>query len=359
MVIVQGQTPSIPIRINCGSTSSVIMNDILFHSDQYSLSGAMYNTCGNTTTNSIYCTSRYFRTSKGTPFQYNIPVPFNNTFYQLRLHFAEQVRSFTTLCLCIVQDRFYVCSNCAIRFLVSNHFLSLVFLFLVNSLKYIQFHNRGNLRLFDIYVEGSLVINDLDIITVAPGKNVPYIVSLNNTFVNDGTMTIDFINLLNDPQINGIEILLGNNQNPPKSSPVTVPIPVIKAPTKSPIIVPVPTKVPASILQPVPATVPVGTTLYRINCGSTTSAIMNKVTFHPDQYSLSGAMYNTCGNTTNNIYCTSRYFRTTKGTPFRYNFPVPYNNASYQLRLHFAEQVRYIFLNIYVAAYVQMYSTIY
>jgi Malectin domain len=129
----------------------------------------------------------------------------------------------------------------------------------------------------------------------------------------------------------------------PSKSPTKVPTfaPISKSPTK------VPTKVPSKSPTQVPVSVPVvaptpaaGVVLSRINCGSTVSVIMNNITWSADQYSSVGRTYNTCGNTTNSIYCTSRYFQTARGTPFRYNIPVPYNNATYQLRLHFAEQVR-------------------
>jgi hypothetical protein len=242
-----------------------------------------------------------------------------------------------------------------------------------------------------VFVEGLLVIESLDIISIAPGKNVPYIVSLNNTFVTDGTITIDFKNKTGDPQINGIEILPQNYQTtapvaapisipiksptkiptkfptrPPTKSPTKVPtkspsktptkaptnVPS-KSPTKSPTKVPsnIPTKIPTKVptkaptAMPVPVPVPVTvTTLYRINCGSTSSAVVmmnDNTTWNKDQYSVSGAVYNTCtvNNISNSIYCSSRYFKTTKGTPFRYNLPIPYNNGTYQLRLHYAEQV--------------------
>jgi hypothetical protein len=64
-------------------------------------------------------------------------------------------------------------------------------------------------------------------------KNVTYIVTLNNTFVTDGTITIAFTNKTGDPQIYCIEILYGS---PSVSTPVA--IPVAKVPTK------VPTKTP-------------------------------------------------------------------------------------------------------------------
>jgi Malectin domain len=120
--VVTAQIPPLPIRINCGSTTPVTMNNVTWNRDEYAMSGALYNTCGNTT-NSIYCSSRYFQTKKGTPFQYNIPVPFNNTSYQLRLHFAEYVRS------CIVSNGILLSSTSFPSLLTSSivpFFVSLV-----------------------------------------------------------------------------------------------------------------------------------------------------------------------------------------------------------------------------------------
>jgi hypothetical protein len=95
-----------PIRINSGSTSSVVTtNNITWNPDQYALSGGLYNTCTNTTTSTnIYCTSRFFKQTRGKTYRYNIPVPFNNIYYQLRLHFAEQVRlHFYIVCFVVVK----------------------------------------------------------------------------------------------------------------------------------------------------------------------------------------------------------------------------------------------------------------
>ena len=96
-------------------------------------------------------------------------------------------------------------------------------------------------------------------------------------------------------------------------------------------------------------------TTIRINCGATQRyhPVMtqpNNITWHRDAHYQSGQISNRCarsnvvvgGNQSSSIYCTSRYFRSASyGTPLRYDIPVPTNNASYSVRLHFNEQVTY------------------
>lgn len=55
--------------------------------------------------------------------------------------------------------------------------------------------------------------NDLDIFARAPGQNVPYVLTV-MPFVADGSITIDFNNTLNDPQINGIEVFTNGEPTP-------------------------------------------------------------------------------------------------------------------------------------------------
>ena len=84
-------------RINCGSATSVTTtspNSVVWSPDQYSNGGVPYNTCGTNSNTSIYCTSRYFQATDPTPFRYNLPVTGSSQTYTVRMHFAEQVRSF-------------------------------------------------------------------------------------------------------------------------------------------------------------------------------------------------------------------------------------------------------------------------
>jgi Malectin domain len=194
-------------------------------------------------------------------------------------------------------------------------------------------------RIFNVSVEGLLVIDNLDIIRDAPGKNVPLIVAVNAFVVTDGFVTIDFTTGIREPSINGIEVIY-------VGTAIAVPSAPIKAPTKSPVVLPVSVPVPIPVPTPVLTAIPTSNNiLHRINCGSSNQVIVppNNVVWSPDQYVSSGLPKNTCGNITNNIYCTSRYFSEVTGSPFRYDLPVPMSNRTYEVRLHFAEQVRLAF----------------
>lgn len=166
-------------------------------------------------------------------------------------------------------------------------------------------------------MEGNIVINNLDIVRDAPGRNVPY-VTASNRYISDGIITIDLTKSVGDPQINGIEVIFIGQPSP------TVP------PTTSPVVAP----------APAPSA---GDLLHRINCGSANQVIvppLNTV-WDPDIYAVSGNPYNHCNSSTINsdIYCSSRFFRSSAGMPFRYSIPIPVANRTYEVRLHFAETV--------------------
>jgi Malectin domain len=184
-VNIQPPANTVVHRINCGSTTAVTdANGTLWSKDVNFVNGYRLLTCPANVTNNIYCSSRYFRNASTTPARYNLPVPANGT-YLLRLHFAEQ----------------YV--------------------------------NAINQRKFDVTVEDLLVIDDLDIFAIAPGRDVPRIISFGTT-VLDGSITIQFLPGINNPQINGIEVIsLGPPVAPPTNAPVTA------VPTATPVSVPI------------------------------------------------------------------------------------------------------------------------
>ena len=201
-------------------------------------------------------------------------------------------------------------------------------------------------------MENSLILDNFDIYLLAPGQNVPLIVSVPTPiYISDGTMTIDFVEIVGEPHINGIEIIYIGPPlvvAPPTAptAPISAPIQApIKLPTTSPIKAPVkaPTKAPIPAPVSAPVVVPTsGNIVHRINCGTTKQVIVppENIVWTPDQFSTMGLSYNTCGNITTSIYCTSRYYRPTDVTPYRYELPVAVSNRNYQVRLHFAEQVR-------------------
>ena len=148
----------------------------------------------------------------------------------------------------------------------------------------------------DVTIEDQLIVDNLDVAAVTGGTYRAYVVTTLPVYVSDGAMTISLTSSLGTVMISGLEVMASANL-------VT----------------------------------------HRINSGSTSNTLvtMNSVTWSKDTHALSGAVSNRCAanNSTNSIYCSSRYFRTSIGTPLRYQIPVPYNNALYALRLHFNEHV--------------------
>jgi Malectin domain len=97
-----------------------------------------------------------------------------------------------------------------------------------------QFHKNVSGRIFDVFVEGVLAIDNLDIFATAPGKNVLY-VSTSFPFVTDGSVTIDLERgTKGDPQINGIEVFTNGAPIPlPTAAPITQPMtaPILSVPS--------------------------------------------------------------------------------------------------------------------------------
>lgn len=88
------------------------------------------------------------------------------------------------------------------------------------------------MRIFDVYVEDVLVISNLDLISLR-SVNVPYIVTV-KSFITDGNITIDFVRVKENPQINGIEVY---DDGQPIPLPSAIPQAVIE-PTLAPISLP-------------------------------------------------------------------------------------------------------------------------
>ena len=109
------------------------------------------------------------------------------------------------------------------------------------------------MRIFDVFVESVSVVDNLDTFAVAPGGNVPYIVTV-STFVTDGALTVDLSRNKDNPQINGIEVF---DDGLPIPTPTFAPQAV--QPTAFPIALP-PNTAPVESFQDI-----------LINCGGTYS----------------------------------------------------------------------------------------
>ena len=84
------------------------------------------------------------------------------------------------------------------------------------------FASAAGERLFDVKVEGITVLDNYDIFVAAGGTNVPVEESI-TTNVTDGSLTIEFLRDVENPKVNGLEILPvgGSSTNtPPVIDPV-------------------------------------------------------------------------------------------------------------------------------------------
>jgi Malectin domain len=243
---------------------------------------ACFSYIANTSEDRIYCTQRFFTTGK--PFQYNVPVPSGTFQYDITLHFAE------------------------------------------------IYHVAAGKRVFDVYVEGTAVANNLDIFQTV-GSNTALVIATRQS-ISDGAVTIELVQKVGEPFISAIEVV----QVLPSPIPLPVPAPV-------PVAIPLPT--PTS-----PNTVPTTNILVatRINVGGSQYVdTLGNVWMGDAYFEKKGKVFNICtsaivpivNTVEDGLYCTSRYFqKSTTLPPFQYQIPIPTTStAQFNVRLHFMDSV--------------------
>jgi len=163
------QPGSAIVRINAGGGAYTDSNNNQWSEDNTSYITGSYETdfktfdVQNTTDDDLYLTYHYG--DNGAPFSYNIPLP--NGTYDVNLYFTE------------------------------------------------VFFSGSNQRVFDVVLEGNLVIDDLDLVATV-GSETAYIESFSNVAVDDGTLNIDFSSTVNNAIISAIEIIgQGSGGNTP------------------------------------------------------------------------------------------------------------------------------------------------
>jgi hypothetical protein len=83
-------------------------------------------------------------------------------------------------------------------------------------------------RTFNVSINGSQVLTNFDIFAVAGGAAIAVVKQFNATASSTGTLNIQFTNVVDNAQVNGIEILGGTVATPtPTSTPGTTPTPGI------------------------------------------------------------------------------------------------------------------------------------
>ena len=153
-VFLQPLTLTEAIRINAGGPNVQFGNE-LWEVDQYSSGGTVYattNAISNTSNDALYQTERYGAMT------YNIPVPQADK-YMVDLHFAE-----------------------------------------------LYFSTAGS-RVFNVDIEnGQYALQNIDLFKDYGGKDAASVIKAENIQVNDGFLTINFSNVVNNAKISGISV---------------------------------------------------------------------------------------------------------------------------------------------------------
>lgn len=272
-----------PIRINAGGSTFSDSNGNIWESDINSIyipstvNSIATSNCPRaillTNNDELYCSYRWFTTPTSSPYRYSIPVT-NNFKYIVRLHFSE------------------------------------------------LFYTKIGDRSFDILIEDELRTSDgFDILqkTKANQPNTAHILTTTTKTVADGSITIELRRRIENPALNGIEI-----------------IPVTATPIAAPTIA-VPTMPTLTLNEPI--RINVGGDGYTdpvtgmVWSGDNNGAYLTTTTNSVISLNCPTAI---AGTTNDNLYCSYRYFTAPTTQPFRYNIPVA-NNMRYTVRLHFAE----------------------
>ena len=247
--------PPFALRINAGSDMVYVdPNGRTWIADAYfGNNGGVFGDCpktiAGTDLDALYCKERYFnKWVHAQPFTYTIPV--QPGAYNVSLHFAE-----------------------------------------------IYYTTKGN-RVFEVWVNGRLIMGALDIVNEAGFSTALVIQTL--AVVTGTSLIIELVSKIENPKISGIEVVaVADYQPAPTSAPVTAPFHL------------------------------------SINCGGV-GFLDSQGTrrWEPDQYFIGGSTYSDTSNDVNGTLDDTLYHAERYGN-FQYEIPVP--TGSYEIILHFAE----------------------
>lgn len=88
----------------------------------------------------------------------------------------------------------------------------------------LKFFNAAGARIFDVYVEGILVRDNLDVFSVSGGINVAHLVSV-PVSVSDGAITVELVAQVENPFISAIEVVRLPNNSTFITAPTAAPTP--------------------------------------------------------------------------------------------------------------------------------------
>ena len=261
------QTPMSPsgnspfaIRINAGSATSFVdpSSGAIWEPDQYfGNKGGIFGICplaiSGTDIDDLYCKERYFNQwhTPG-PYRYEVPVPRRAT-YSVRLHFAE------------------------------------------------IYYTTVQQRVFDVWINGELVIGMLDIVAEV-GHAAALLINFNTT-VTSGIVSVELVPRKENPKICGIEITEIDAYIAPAATPTAAPI-----------------------AEPFKKLINCGGVGFVDNSGSRQ--------WEDDKHFIGGSTFSDGSNDVNGTKDQSLY-QTERNGEFTYEIPVPV--GSYEVILHFAE----------------------
>ena len=193
------------------------------------------------------------------------------------------------------------------------------------SLLNVRFFKAANRRVFDIYVDGSLFLNDYDIFQQAGSHNKANIVHRIINVTHNNGLNVELVAVKENPSINGIEII-------PNNGNFTTGIATM-APSIAPTLAPI------AATDPVQGVVRInaGGDDYIDSFGNTWAADKYVVNFHGQEYTDCHQPISSTVDDT--LYCCHRWFAPWTGSPYVYSIPV-ITAGVYEVRLHFAEIVR-------------------
>lgn len=186
-----------------------------------------------------------------------------------------------------------------------------------------RFFKASNRRIFDVYIDGSLLVNDYDIFQQAGSHNKAMIIQRTIDVIHNNGLVIELVSVKENPSISGIEIIPNDGRFNISTTVPSLP------PTLAPVAAP-----------------DSGQAIIRINAGGDKYIDSLGNIWSADRYvvDFNGQDYTDCfhpitGTIDDSLYCCHRWFAVWTGFPYVYHIPVTMAGV-YEVRLHFAEIVR-------------------
>jgi len=209
-----------------------------------------------------------------------------------------------------------------------------------------QHFSSSGRRIFDVWVQGALAANDLDIFA-SVGRETAYIVDVTASALNAIEIVLEPVK--ENPMISAIEIIYLESAPAPAPVPAplpapvpapvpmpTTPAPMVAPTTPAPVVAPTTLAPVVAPTTPVPAPMPTGGPFQDllINCGGPQYIEAAGVrTWKADQYFVGGGTYNR-GTLAIDNTLDDKVYQSERNGAFTYEIPVPPSKNSIGHVLH-------------------------